>query len=374
MREFTLRLTLLLLASLLAACAGRPGPELLAQTAETVQGAKITTVYVTTTRKRDENGIYTSGRSREVSYIRYRISIPPGHKAGNVEWPKSKPNPKTDFVTVEQRLLDAPTFEAEVTRSRNGKPPSVGVFVHGYNTNFTEAVYRIAQMTADAGVDAAPIPILFAWPSEGALSGYVADKDAVTFSRDQLADLLGTLARKQTQGPITLVGHSMGGWLTTEAVRQLRLTGKTAVIRRLQVVLAAPDIDVDVFEAQLATIGPLNPPMTILVSKDDRALKVSEFLSTERQRLGRIDVTDPKVEEAARKANVQVIDISDIEASDSFRHNRFVGLAAFYPKLSGRDGTGDPQNLRQAGAFVFNSAGAVLSSPFVLAGKIVGGN
>ena len=33
-----------------------------------------------------------------------------------------------------------------------------------------------------------------------------------------------------------------------------------------------------------------------------------------------------------------------------------------------------PQNLRQAGAFVFNSAGAVLSSPFVLAGKIVGGN
>ncbi|RSC21487.1 MULTISPECIES: alpha/beta hydrolase [Rhizobium/Agrobacterium group] len=372
MREFSLRLTLLLLTSLLAACAGRPAPELLAQTAETLPGAKLTTVYVATTRKRDENGVYTSGRSREVSYIRYGISIPPGHKAGNVEWPKSKPNPKTDFVTVEQRVLDAATFEAEVTRKRNGKPPSVGVFVHGYNTNFTEAVYRIAQMTADAGVDAAPI--LFAWPSEGALSGYVADKDAVTFSRDQLADLLGTLARKETQGPITLVGHSMGGWLTTEAVRQLRLTGKDAAIRRLQVVLAAPDIDVDVFEAQLATIGPLNPPMTILVSQDDRALKVSEFLSTERQRLGRIDVTDPKVEEATRKANVQVIDISDIEASDSFRHNRFVGLAAYYPKLSGRDGSRNPQNLRQAGAFVFNSAGAVLSSPFVLAGKIVGGN
>ena len=372
MRKISLRLTLLLLTGLLAACAGRPGPELLAQTAEAVSGAKLTTVYVATTRKRDENGIYTSGRSREVSYIRYRVSIPPGHKTGNVEWPKSKPNPKTDFVTVDQHILDAATFEAEVTRKHNGKPPSVGVFVHGYNTNFTEAVYRIAQMTADAGVDAAPI--LFAWPSEGALSGYVADKDAVTFSRDQLADLLSTLARKQTQGPITLVGHSMGGWLTTEAVRQLRLTGKDAAIRRLQVVLAAPDIDVDVFQAQLATIGTLNPPMTILVSKDDRALKVSEFLSTERQRLGRIDVTDPKIEEAARRANVQVIDISDIEASDSFRHNRFVGLAAYYPKLSGRDGTSDPRNLRQAGAFVFNSAGAVLSSPFVLAGKIVGGN
>ncbi len=372
MREFSLRLVFLLLTSLLSACAGRPGPELLAQTAETVQGAKLTTVYVATTRKRDAAGVYTTGRSREVSYIRYRISIPPGHKAGNVEWPKSKPNPKTDFVTVDQELLDAVTFEAEVTRKRNDKPPSVGVFVHGYNTNFTEAVYRVAQMAADAGTGAAPI--LFAWPSEGALSGYVADKDAVTFSRDQLADLLTTLAAKQTQGPITLVGHSMGGWLTTEAVRQLRLTGKDAVIRRLQVVLAAPDIDVDVFEAQLAAIGPLNPPMTILVSRDDRALQVSELLSTERQRLGRIDVTDPKIEEATRKANVQVIDISDVEASDSFRHNRFVGLAALYPKLSARNGAGDPQNIRQAGAFVFNSAGAVLSSPFILAGKIVGGN
>ncbi len=54
-------------------------------------------------------------------------------------------------------------------------------------------------------------------------------------------------------------------------------------------------------------------------------------------------MTDPKIEEAARRANVQVIDISDIEASDSFRHNRFVGLAAYYPKLSGRDGTSDPE-------------------------------
>ena len=148
MREFSLRLTLLLLTSLLAACAGRPGPELLAQRAEAVPGAKLTTVYVATTRKRDENGIYTSGRSREVSYIRYRVSIPPGHKTGNVEWPKSKPNPKTDFVTVDQHILDAATFEAEVTRKHNGKPPSVGVFVHGYNTNFTEAVYRMSDQYA----------------------------------------------------------------------------------------------------------------------------------------------------------------------------------------------------------------------------------
>ncbi|MGN8021464.1 alpha/beta hydrolase [Phyllobacterium sp. 22229] len=82
--------------------------------------------------------------------------------------------------------------------------------------------------------------------------------------------MLTSLAGKQTDGSITVVSHSMGGWLTAEAVRQLRITGKNKVFRRLHVILAAPDIDVDVFSAQLAAIGSLSPPMTVLVSRDDR--------------------------------------------------------------------------------------------------------
>ena len=190
-------------------------------------GTRTVTVYVATTRQRDGDGLFTAGRARQISYVRFRISIPPGHKPGGIEWPSSTPNLATDFVTVERRQLNQADFEGEVSRRRGGKPPGVGVFVHGYNTNFTEAVFRIAQMTADANVDASPI--LFAWPSEGSLAGYVSDKDAVTFSRDQLVDLLTELAGKQTAGPITVISHSMGGWLTAEAIRQLRLSGKENV-------------------------------------------------------------------------------------------------------------------------------------------------
>ncbi|MFC5316379.1 alpha/beta hydrolase [Azospirillum rugosum] len=49
--------------------------------------------------------------------------------------------------------------------------------------------------------------------------------------------------------------------------------------------LAAPDIDVDVFRAQIDVIGPLSPPMAILVSRHDLALRASELLSTDRPEL-----------------------------------------------------------------------------------------
>ena len=214
---------------------------------------------------------------------------------------------------------------------------------------------------------------MFAWPSEGTLSGYVADKDAVTYSRDQLAELLTTLARKPSVRRVTVIGHSMGGWLTAEALRQLRLTHQDATIRRLSVVLAAPDIDADVFREQMNVIGRLTPPLTLLVSRDDEALSVSSFLAADRLRVGRLDVADPRVTEAAHRYDVQVIDITSLEASDGLGHDRFVALAALYPKIAAEAPGGSGGGLRQAGAFVFHAVGATLSTPFALAGKVVGG-
>jgi esterase/lipase superfamily enzyme len=362
----------LLLSLALAGCASRPGPETLNAVAPRASGVREVTVYVATTRQRasPDANVFTAGRAANLSYAEFTISIPPNHKPGNVEWPSATPDPNSAFVTVSERVLDEPAFEAEISRQGRGRPSDVGVFVHGYNVNFQEAVFQMAQMTADANFDGAPI--VFAWPSEGSPTGYIADKDAVTFSRDQLVQLLNGLARRPKIGAINVIGHSMGGWLTVEALRQLKLTGQDATIRRLKVVLAAPDIDDDVFGRQLAVIGPLNPPMTVLVSRDDAALSISRFVADNHDRVGAANVRDPRVAEAAQKANVRVIDISSLEAADEFKHNRFAQLAAFYPKIdSGKpDGRG---GLRQAGAFVFNAVGATLSAPFTFAGQAVAG-
>lgn len=357
------------LAGALAGCA-RPGPGVLIPTESVAQGARLVTVYVATTRVRqpDSTIVYTSDRAPKLNYAEFTIAIPPRHKTGAIEWPAGTPDPVSNFVTVRQNLLTPAEFERKVAARAHRK---AGVFVHGFNVNFQEAVFRLAQMAVDADVEG--VPILFAWPSEGKLVGYVADKDAATYSRDALAQLLITLSRDRKPGDVTLLGHSMGAWLTVESVRQLRLTGRGATIARLNVVLASPDIDIDVFRAQMRTIGPLTPPMTVLVSRDDRALAFSGRISGERMRLGALDVDDPRVQEGARAANVRVIDISTVQASDSFNHDRFVTFASLYSRLNGMERSNAGGGPGQAGAFVFNSVGTLLSAPFTLVGSALAG-
>jgi len=334
-------------------------------------GAKTVTVYVATTRARQipDSNIFTSDRVREPNYAAFTISIPPGHQPGQIEWPVNGPNPSYAFATVDQSLLDKAAFERGIARPASGKSVNTLIFVHGFNNNFQESLYRLAQITADTKFAGAPV--LFAWPSEAKTTGYLADKDAVTASRDQLVALIAATA-KGTNGRVTLLAHSMGSWLTMEALRQLRLTGRSNVIAKLEVILAAPDIDVDVFRSQLEVLGPLDPPMTLLVARDDIALAISRRLADQRIRVGAVDIDDPRVQEAALKAHLRIVDISDVASADRLGHSRFVTLAAYYPRLASAQlqGTGD---LKETGAFVFNTVGATLASPFNLAGSIIAG-
>ncbi|MFD2238504.1 alpha/beta hydrolase [Aureimonas populi] len=338
----------------------------------TVPGAQVLTVYAATTREREapDSNVFTAGRSDTPNYSAFTISVPPNHQPGRIEWPTDRIDPATTFATLDQGILTRRGFFEQVAASPDGMR-DVTVFIHGYNSNFPEALYRLAQMSADAHLDGTPV--LFAWPSQAAVAGYVADKDSVTYSRDALADLLSELARDRRVGSINVLAHSMGGWLTVEALRQLRLSGQDDVIDRLAVVLAAPDIDVDVFRAQMEVLGPLSPPLTVLVATDDRALLVSNRLSGARQRVGALDVRDPRVQEAAREGNVAIVDISGLETVDGLNHSRYVNLAALYPELGGGQDEAPGLGLRRAGAFVFNAVGTTISSPFTLVGEALAG-
>jgi esterase/lipase superfamily enzyme len=372
---------LAVLAPLLAACAGRPGADVLSPVAADLPGARRVTVYVATSRERSTTAtpLFGDGISATLNFARYVISIPPNHVPTAIEWPDgARPDPATAFVTVEETPLDAASFMAQVAHAprpaapgtRSSGKTDIGVFVHGFNYSFQEALFRGAQMVADSNLEGAPV--LFAWPSAGDVTGYVADKEAATASRDQLTRLLTLLGRAPGTGRIDVVAHSMGSWLTMEALRQMRLTGQNAAIARLgQVTLAAPDIDVDVFAAQIRVVGPLNPPLTVLVSPDDNALTLSSFLSGERERVGKVDVSDPRVAEAAAAYQLRVIDISDLPADDPTNHNRFVALAALYPQLAAGPRT-RPGGVRNTGAFVFKAVGTTLTSPFRLAAGAVG--
>jgi esterase/lipase superfamily enzyme len=363
---------LAVLLLLLAGCASRPGPEALSPV-QPVQDSAQVTVYTATTRapSGDEALHFTSERAHAMRFARYTVSIPPAHQPAEIEWPAGTPDPSQSFAVVNRSVLAKRAFLDEVqAASRSATDVGAGIFVHGFNYNFPETVFRLAQLSADATLEGPQIA--FSWPSQANLRGYLDDLNSATYSRDYLAELILDVAAR-TRGDIAVVGHSMGAWLVMETVRQLRLQGYDQVIARLRVILAAPDIDVDVFRQQLEVIGPLDRPMMVLVSPEDRALLISELLSASRPRLGTSDVRDPEVQATARANNVQIIDISAVGDAGGLGHDRFVALATTIPDDQGPGGPAPLRDLRRAGVFILDALGTTLASPFDLAGQALGG-
>ena len=330
-------LSAFLVIVILAGCASRPGSENLRLVSVQDPSAKMVAIYVATTRTPAPSGQlgYTAGRSPNMSYAKYVISIPPTHKTSEIEWPKDKPDPAKHFVTVSQEMLTRDSFQQAIASEPKVNPDSTErfpiVFVHGFNYNFQESLYQMAQMATDSGDRMTPV--LFAWPSDASVTGYVADRDSIMFSRDPLADLLADMTEKSGSKQVIVAAHSMGCYLTAEVLRQLRQTGQNEVMSKLRVALASPDIDIDVFKSEVNVIGPMNPPLTIMVAGDDRALEVSSKITGDRPRLGSVNANSPDIKALAAAANLQFIDFSELKSGDSLNHNRFFGLPAVLKKL-----------------------------------------
>lgn len=310
---------------LLASCA-RPGPESLKIVAP-LKGAAQQTVLVVTTREPDpsaHNG-FTSGRAQYPTYLRMVISVPPGHKPGTIEWARGVPNAASSFAVIDSKVISRQEFLDKAAASA-----SAFVFVHGYNNSFQESLFRLVQLSADA--DISSTPILFAWPSRANFSSYFSDRDSSHFSRDELAQTLDDLGQRKIETRI--LAHSMGSWLTLEALRQLRLESKAHSLFQIdQVILAAPDIDIDVFQKQLKVVGSLSKPIIVLSTQDDLALATSRWLVGASAKAGALAIDAPRTVALAEKYNLQIIDISDIRAQSRTRHDRFVTLATMLPTI-----------------------------------------
>ena len=205
----------------LPGCAPRPGPDVLAVVPDESPATSFVTIDVVTNRWFDVmSRCYSALRSHNLQLERFTLSVPPNHQLTRIEWPKGNPDSAKNFVVTGREIR--PTSElgtASVASGAVGHKPGkrdVVIFVHGYNYNFQESLFRLAQLVADGGLD--DTPVLFAWPSAASVTGYVADRDAITYSRDDLVHALSTLAGQPQVGRITLFGHSMGSMLVAEAL------------------------------------------------------------------------------------------------------------------------------------------------------------
>lgn len=305
---------LLVLVLLIAACTPR-GQITLDPHAAAV--GQVQTVFVGTTRQIDPTTLrYGTQRSEEMQFARYDISIPPNREVGEITFPRKgvKPNPDTDFLTTKEVLHTAGVqFRADIAKEALSGPRAgreAVIFVHGFNNNFSEGVYRIAQLAHDLELSGAIVH--YSWPSAANALGYVRDRDSALFARDGLEALMGEVAAAGADR-ILLVGHSMGASLTMEALRQTAIRGDKKLLSKIAgVILISPDIDVDVFRSQALSMGELPQPFLIFGSNRDMALNLSATLTGEPERLG--GLTD-----LTRVADLKVtyLDVTAIEGGAS---------------------------------------------------------
>ncbi|MBD9375576.1 alpha/beta hydrolase [Rhizobium sp. ARZ01] len=314
---------LVALSLITSGCANR-AQNVLQPLAVAPTGTSRVTMLVATTRRPTEypGRLYSGDRGTAISLNSVDVSIPPdrNRKIGEVQWPsRMPPNPQKEFAVTQVAKVQSEGQALDWYRKNRNTRHQVIIFVHGFNNTYADAVFRFAQIVHDSGTEAAPI--LFTWPSRGRVFDYLYDKESANYSRRALEDLILQAVKSPDISDVTILAHSMGGWLAAEALRGVAMREKSIPVKVKNVILASPDIDIDVFRRQFTEMGPKRPHFAILTSTRDKALEASGWLSGGVDRVGGSDLRPyaPLLDDLG----VSVIDTSAIATNDPLGHNAF---------------------------------------------------
>lgn len=240
---------------------------------------------------------FSGERGQALSYGRARVRIPEDHKIGRLELPggfsifgirltNEETDPKKHFLLRSRQPL---TLEQWDSLIEGIGPSEAVVFVHGFNTSFDDSVVRLAQIVWDLQYKG--LPILFSWPSRGAVIDYAYDRDSALGARDAFMDLLSNLRDKHKISTVHVIAHSMGNFLVLDALT--RLTKPTPAMGQL--IMAAPDVDRDQFVQEIPKVRPLFRGLTLYASSADKALAVSMRVAGGIPRAGDVPAEGPIV-------------------------------------------------------------------------------
>ena len=209
------------------------------------------------------------------------VSIPRDHRMGEVESPsvlrlEFHEDPAKHVVLLSTAISSKDKFFGDMaTRVRANPTKSAFLFVHGYNVSFEDAARRTAQISYDLAFDGASV--FYSWPSQGTTSAYMIDEQNIEWAQSNLRGFLDDFFASSDAQSVYLIAHSMGNRALTRAVASI-LTDKPAIRDRLkEVILAAPDIDADVFKRDIIpALTTAGRTVTLYASSGDLALAASK--------------------------------------------------------------------------------------------------
>jgi esterase/lipase superfamily enzyme len=239
--------------------------------------------------------------------VRYgvcKVNIPKKHPTGLIE---NSPDPRSDSHKYFRMLGGKHNLTPENLKQilDEKKPPSVLLFVHGFNVKFEEAVMRAAQITYDLKYQGQVI--LFSWPAgsqEGIMNSlinktYESNAASAAASITDAANLIQWLSTLNI--PIHLAVHSMGHQVIIPALDKVAQIIQQPIFEEL--VLNAPDLPVEDFRKFLPSVKKLAKRITVYCSFNDNAIAASETYNKNR-RLGACETAE----------GVDVINVSEIDA------------------------------------------------------------
>ncbi|WP_428687035.1 alpha/beta hydrolase [Roseibium sp.] len=322
-RQFAALLAVLLLVS---ACAGPPddiiGVERRQASQASLKGVKSREVYILTTRAASDDPalLFSGERGEELGLAKVRVTIPPNHEIGRIERARTvPPDPRKAFTIVDPEVFSSnAAFVTDMRKTIRNRPQAdreVLLFVHGFNTTLTDAIVRTAQFANDMNFSG--IPVVFSWASRGHVLDYVYDLNSTLTARDRLVEG-ALLLNSASPASFDVVAHSMGNFLTMEAVRQSAMQKKFNTTGKIKtVILASPDIDIDVFETQIRQLPRSQRKFYVLIAQNDKALSFSRKIAGG---INRVGDADP---ERLAKLGVTVVDLTRIQDTDSLNHAKF---------------------------------------------------
>jgi len=206
------------------------------------------------------------------------VSIPKTHKVGELESPswlhiQFRSNPRKHITLLRCETLRRIKFFSDLRKVVSSSPKKDAfVFVHGYNVGFEDAARRTGQIAYDLKFQGAPI--LYSWPSKNKLTAYTADEATVEVSAEQFQRFVREVANLSGAEVVHIIAHSMGNRAVLLAME--RLAAQTALPHLSNVILTAPDIDVERFYQIADAIRGYPVKTTLYASSKDKALQESQ--------------------------------------------------------------------------------------------------
>ena len=185
---------------------------------------------------------------------------PPGGLTDFSKWEK------VTAAEFRKRLTDLSNTFPAVPDDANEDQKHVSLFVHGYNTGWRAAVARYGDLCGQlySGRNGLGVLVLYTWPSDGSVAGYLPDREDARESAPLLAEALVALydhmigmqrlaARdpdKQGKAKISVIAHSMGNFVMQKAlaIAAKKLNSPQLITLIHQLVMVAADVDNDLFQ------------------------------------------------------------------------------------------------------------------------------